>query len=105
MYFILPRLLARPWPHRSWIWWHLGLSLGGIAIYFIFLTIGGLLQGAYMLDASKSFEESVKVTHPYLWARSIGGTLMTLAHFLFAWHVVKLVRQPLEVVPVAEKRG
>ena len=58
----------------------------GFAIYFIWLTIGGWLQGLAMLDEKTPFMQSVALTLPYLEARSIGGGLMTLGHLVFAAH-------------------
>jgi cytochrome c oxidase cbb3-type subunit 1 len=62
------------------------LVLIGFAIYFIWLTIGGWLQGLAMLDEKMTFMQSVALTLPYLEARSIGGGLMTLGHLVFAFH-------------------
>jgi cytochrome c oxidase cbb3-type subunit 1 len=60
---------------------------------FVALTIGGWKQGQAMLDASRPFMDSVNLTKPYLVARSIGGTLMLAAHFIFAWHYWRMVRR------------
>jgi cytochrome c oxidase cbb3-type subunit 1 len=91
LYFILPRLSRWEWPYPRLIKIHYWLSLSGILIYFVFLTIGGVLQGLKMLDPGAPFMDSVLVANPYLYARSIGGILMTLAHFVFAYHVAALV--------------
>jgi cytochrome c oxidase cbb3-type subunit 1 len=85
-YFIMPRLVNWEWPSGNLIRWHFWLALSGIAIYFVSLSIGGWLQGQAMLDASRPFMDSVRLTVPYLWGRTIGGTLMVVAHLLFAWH-------------------
>ncbi len=39
-----------------------------------------------MLDKDVPFMESVRLTLPYLEARSVGGALMTLGHLVFALH-------------------
>ena len=39
-----------------------------------------------MLDEKTPFMQSVALTLPYLKARSIGGSLMTLGHLVFAAH-------------------
>ncbi|HUH40284.1 MAG TPA: hypothetical protein VL024_05355, partial [Castellaniella sp.] len=57
-------------------------------IYFVTLSIGGWLQGLAMLDASKPFMDSVRVTIPYLEGRTLGGAIMTLGHLVFAVHFV-----------------
>jgi len=86
MYFILPRLVGWEWPYAWAISAHFWLVSVGFAIYFVPLSIGGWLQGLAMLDASVPFMESMRLTVPYLTARSVGGSLMTLGHMVFAVH-------------------
>ncbi|MDP2309855.1 MAG: cbb3-type cytochrome c oxidase subunit I [Pseudomonadota bacterium] len=90
-YFLLPRLLGREWPRPAWINVHFWLSMVGILLYFVGLSIGGWLQGRAMLDGSVPFEQSVTVTLPYLWSRTVAGTIMTLAHLVYAVHVAWMV--------------
>jgi cytochrome c oxidase cbb3-type subunit 1 len=96
-YFVIPKALQINWPHRVLIYWHFWLATIGIAIYVIFLGIGGWLQGSSMLYANKAFQESVLVTIPYLKARSLGGGLMTLSHVIFFIHFLLILRRYLKV--------
>lgn len=91
IYFIMPRVVGWEWPYPWMISAHFWLVVIGFAIYVIGLSIGGWLQGTYMLDATKPFMDSVQVTIPYLKARSVGGTLMLLGHLVFATHFFLLV--------------
>ena len=91
MYFYLPRVVRFEWPFPKLISAHFWLVFVGFGVYFIGLSIGGLLQGLAMLDATKTFMDSVAITLPYLAARSVGGTLMTLGHIAFAAHVFALL--------------
>jgi len=86
IYFIMPRVMSWEWPYPKLIALHFWLVLIGFAIYFIWLSIGGWLQGLAMLDEKTPFMQSVALTLPYLRARSIGGGLMTLGHLIFAVH-------------------
>ncbi len=86
IYFIMPRGMNWEWPYPRLISLHFWLVLVGFAIYFIGLSIGGWLQGLAMLDAKTPFMQSVTLTLPYLKARSVGGSLMTLGHLVFAAH-------------------
>jgi cytochrome c oxidase cbb3-type subunit 1 len=86
IYYIMPRLMSWEWPYPSLIALHFWLVIIGFSIYVIWLSIGGWLQGLAMLDASRPFMDSVRLTIPYLQARSIGGALMTLGHIVFAVH-------------------
>jgi len=90
-YFMLPRLLGREWSRPALIKWHFWLSLIGITLYVGALSIGGVLQGLAMLDPEVPFIDTVQLTLPYLHARSVGGTLMTIAHLIFAYNVAELV--------------
>jgi cytochrome c oxidase cbb3-type subunit 1 len=86
IYFMMPRVLEWEWPYPWLIQLHFWLVGLGILIYVIGLSIGGWLQGVAMLDASRSFNESILVTIPWLRSRSIGGALMTLGHLVFVGH-------------------
>ena len=94
MYYILPRLLEREWPSERLIRWHFNLALAGIAIYVVALSWAGVLQGLALLDPALPFEESVRRTLPGLWGRSLGGLILTAAHFIFAYHFWIMVRRP-----------
>ncbi|WP_322996658.1 cbb3-type cytochrome c oxidase subunit I [Castellaniella sp.] len=88
IYFVMPRVMSWEWPYPKLISLHFWLVTIGIGVYFVGLSIGGWLQGLAMLDATKPFMESVLVTMPYLEARTLGGSLMTLGHLVFAVHFV-----------------
>jgi cytochrome c oxidase cbb3-type subunit I len=97
IYFVMPRVLEREWPYPELIAWHFWLVAIGFAIYFVFLSIGGVLQGSIMLDPARPFMDSVTVLTPYLQARTVGGALMTAGHLVFAYHFFSMVlkRGPL----------
>lgn len=94
IYYMLPRITGRAWPMPWAISLHFWLVVIGFAIYFFALTIGGWLQGLAMLDASKEWMESMELTVPYLTGRSVGGTLMTLGHLVFAANLAVLFFAP-----------
>jgi cytochrome c oxidase cbb3-type subunit 1 len=91
IYFILPRVLDWEWPSAGLIRLHFWLVIGGFAVYFVGLSIGGWLQGLAMLDGSRPFMDSVNITKPYLLVRSVGGALMTLGHLVFATNVALML--------------
>jgi cytochrome c oxidase cbb3-type subunit 1 len=86
IYFIMPRVMKWEWPYPWMISAHFWLVLGGFIIYFVGLSFGGWYQGLAMLNKDVPFMDSVTLTIPYLQARSVGGTLMTLGHLVFAVH-------------------
>jgi cytochrome c oxidase cbb3-type subunit I len=91
IYFVMPRVLEREWPRPRLISAHFWLSSIGFFIYFVSLTVGGVLQGIAMLDPARPFMDSVNVLTPYLEARTFGGLLMTAGHVLFAYHFFLMV--------------
>jgi cytochrome c oxidase cbb3-type subunit 1 len=52
----------------------------------LMLLVGGLAQGTSMHDPSLAFTESTQSILPYLRGRSVSGMLLTIAHFVFAFH-------------------
>lgn len=70
---------------------HFWLASVGVLIYAVALGLGGVLQGLELRNPDGSFEASLKVTLPYLMARSAGGTLMLASHLLFAYNILDLL--------------
>ncbi|WP_280546921.1 cbb3-type cytochrome c oxidase subunit I [Halomonas sp. 11-S5] len=93
IYFIMPRLMDWEWPWRPLIGLHFWLVTSGILIYVVSLSVGGWLQGLALLDAETPFMDIVRLTLPYLEARTLGGALMTLGHVIFAVHFVAMLRR------------
>jgi cytochrome c oxidase cbb3-type subunit 1 len=52
----------------------------------LMLLAGGVIQGADMQDPSLVFSESTQTILPYLRGRSLAGVLLTVSHFIFAYH-------------------
>jgi len=86
MYYIVPRLVGREWRYASLIKLHFWASVYGVGLMTLMLLAGGLLQGANMENPSLAFSESTQTILPYLRGRSLAGLLMTVAHFIFAFH-------------------
>lgn len=86
IYYLMPQLLKREWPKPKLIKVHFWLVVSGITIYVVFLSIGGWLQGLGLLDVSTTFAQVTQQVKPYLMWRSVGGSLMTLGHLVFAYH-------------------
>ncbi|MEQ9618390.1 MAG: cbb3-type cytochrome c oxidase subunit I [Deltaproteobacteria bacterium] len=85
IYYIMPRIIRWEWPNPSLIKVHFWLVAAGIILYVISMNLGGFIQGLYMNDASRPFMDSVELTKPYLFARSIGGSLMLLGQLVFIY--------------------
>src|SRR5437764_8027803 len=86
MYYIVPRLIGREWRYGSLIKLHFWASAYGIGLMTLMLLVGGFSQGASMESPSLAFSESVESVLPYLRGRSLSGILLTVSHFIFAYH-------------------
>jgi cytochrome c oxidase cbb3-type subunit 1 len=86
MYYIVPRLVGREWRSSSLIKLHFWASTYGIGLMVLMLIVGGFVQGVNMDDPSMAFTESTQSVLPYLRGRSLSGILLTIAHFIFAYH-------------------
>lgn len=102
-YQLLPHATGRSFAWPGLIKVHFWCLVIGFAIYFFSLSIGGVLQGLAMLDATRPFADSVTLMKPYLELRSVGGSVMTLGHVLFAVNFVSMLvpRRSAEQTPVA----
>jgi cytochrome c oxidase cbb3-type subunit 1 len=91
VYGLLPRLTHRE-PNILLVGVHFWFALIGLMIYGFSLSIGGTEQGIAWVQ-KKPFIDSVVAQAPYWTARSFGGTLMVLSHFIFAYNLW-LMRRP-----------
>ena len=94
MYYIVPRLVGHEWPSASLIRWHFNTVVAGLAIYVIALSWAGVAQGLALLDARLAFQVSVERSLLGLYGRSLGGMILTLGHFIFAYHFWLMLRMP-----------
>lgn len=93
MYYVMPRLVEREWISSGLIKVHFWTTGIGIAMYWLGLTWGGIEQGLAMNNPDIPFLKVVEMTIPWLWSRSIAGTLMTVGHVAFAILVWKMLRR------------
>jgi cytochrome c oxidase cbb3-type subunit 1 len=85
VYGLLPLLTGKEPPH-SLVGVHFWFSLIGLLIYSFSLMIGGTVQGASWISGAP-FMDSVKQMSSYWLLRAVGGSLMFLAHVVFAYNV------------------
>lgn len=93
MYYVIPRLIDREWVSSRLIKLHFWTTAVGILMYFGGLTVGGWIQGMMMNQPDVPFIEIVQKMIPYLWSRSVAGTLMTVGHLIFAYLVWRMIRR------------
>src|ERR1700716_3684470 len=86
MYYIVPRLVGREWRYAALIKLHFWSSAYGVGLMVAMLFLGGISQGSSMHDPTLPFSETTDSVLPYLRGRSVSGLLLTIAHFIFAFH-------------------
>src|SRR5256714_2726788 len=86
MYYIIPRLVGREWRYATLIKLHFWSSAYGVGLMSLMLFLGGIAQGSSMADGSRPFADATDSILPYLRGRSVSGMLLTIAHFIFAFH-------------------
>jgi cytochrome c oxidase cbb3-type subunit 1 len=86
MYYIVPRLVGREWRYATLIKLHFWAAAYGVGLMIAMLFLGGIAQGSSMADASRPFADATDSILPYLRGRSVSGMLLTIAHFIFAFH-------------------
>jgi cytochrome c oxidase cbb3-type subunit I len=86
MYYIVPRLVGREWRYATLIKLHFWASAYGVGLMSLMLLVGGLTQGADQNDTSMTFIESVASVLPYVRGRTVAALLLTVSHFIFAFH-------------------
>jgi cytochrome c oxidase cbb3-type subunit 1 len=89
-YAIVPRLTGHEAPQLS-VGAHFWLALVGLQFYTIPLMIGGTMRGISWAEG-EPFINSVVLMAPFWLWRAIGGTLMWLAHLVFAYNFYKMIK-------------
>ena len=86
MYYIVPRLVGREWRYATLIKLHFWASAYGIGLLSLMLLTGGFVEGANEQDPTLPFIESASSILPYLRGGTIAVLLLTISHFIFAFH-------------------
>lgn len=86
MYYIVPRLVGREWRYASLIKIHFWSSAYGVGLMVALLLVGGIMQGVRQHNPDVSFDGSLQAVLPLLRGRSLSGLLLTISHFVFAFH-------------------
>lgn len=101
MYAIIPRLTGKEPPQHA-VGAHFWLAFTGLLFYAIPLSIGGTLRGLMWME-QKPFIDSVVMMFDYWLWRAIGGSLMVISHFIFAYNFYKMVARKITEVDIHEE--
>jgi cytochrome c oxidase cbb3-type subunit 1 len=94
IYALIPRLTGKE-PSQLMVGAHFWIAFIGLLLYSIPLMIGGTLKGLAWMEG-KPFMETVTLMAPYWLWRAIGGSMMWIAHLIFAWNFYRMVRNAHE---------
>ncbi|WP_164984824.1 cbb3-type cytochrome c oxidase subunit I [Ammoniphilus sp. CFH 90114] len=86
IYFAIPRITGREIYSKSLMSWHYYLSVSGFLIFAFSMWIAGVMQGFAWMEATP-FIETVRMSAPFVAVRAVGGTLMIVAQFFFAYNI------------------
>ena len=76
------------------------MALVGLLFYTIPLMLGGTLRGVAWLEG-KPFIDTVVMMAPYWLWRAVGGTLMWISHWVFAYNMYKMIVPARQVAGAA----
>lgn len=89
-YYIIPRLSGRE-PKQFLVGGHFWLAFLGLFAYTIPLMIGGTFRGLSWLE-NAPFIQSVVMMKPYWIWRAVGGSMMLISHFIFAYNIYYMLK-------------
>ncbi len=95
IYTLVPRLTGKE-PPKFWVGIHFWLALVGLLFYIFSLMIGSTEKGLMWMDKKPFIESVVKMAPYWLW-RAIGGTMMWISHFVFAYNFYEMVNPKKEL--------
>lgn len=95
IYTLVPRLTGKE-PPKALVGVHFWFALIGLVFYTWSLMIGSTEKGLLWM-AKKPFIESVVAMAPFWLWRAIGGTMMWISHFVFAYNFYRMVNRKEEV--------
>ena len=99
-----PRAWGRPWVHPELLTMHYWLTLAGLALMIIDLTMAGVVQG-YSWAGLSHWGESVVASMPFWWTRTIAGLMIVAGQALFFWALIATARQPAVAPDLAAVGG
>jgi cytochrome c oxidase cbb3-type subunit 1 len=92
LYYIIPRLAQVNWPNENWIRVHLLCSIIGVALLFLGLGLGGVLQGLKLANPAVPFMTVVRGTVPFVGLSTLGVLLLLVGQLAFVANLAGLLR-------------
>jgi cytochrome c oxidase cbb3-type subunit I len=92
LYYIVPRITRIEWPSPKAVRLHFTLYAGGVALIFLGLLAGGVLQGFRLNQSVADFVSVTRSTIPFVGISTLGVLLLLVAevillkNFFTLWH-------------------
>jgi cytochrome c oxidase cbb3-type subunit 1 len=102
--YAAPRMWRRPLYSEGIAEWSFWLSMLGVIIYVISMTISGFYQGILWQNPNIPFIDTVEAMVPFWHARMGGGIMMVIGMVLMAFNIYKTATSPApaaELTPLA----
>ena len=93
MTYLIPRLLDRPWYSQRLCVWHYWLSVSGIVVMFLDLTLAGIFQGYYWASL-QPWDVSTDGSQPFWILRIFAGLAMFAGLLCFLVNIYRTARSP-----------
>ncbi len=92
MTYLFPRLLKTDWYSRSLCEWHYWLSVTGILVMVLDLTMGGLFQGWSWMGL-QPWDHSVELSQPFWITRIFAGLAIFIGQLCFIYNIYKTAQK------------
>ena len=102
IYGLLPKATGKE-PSPMLVGIHFWFAFLGVTAYVIVLSIAGTVQGLTWIKGDP-FIASVSAAQPYWLGRAVSGTMMFVAHIVFAYNVWKMTLAPTSRAAVERPR-
>jgi cytochrome c oxidase cbb3-type subunit 1 len=91
IYAIVPKLTGRE-PKQIFVGAHFWMAFIGLFAYMMSMMIGGTMKGMSWMEGHPFIESVLLMKHFWVW-RAVGGSLMLIAHFVFAYNFYVMTRK------------
>lgn len=95
-YTLVPRMTTYE-PPGFLVGLHFWMALIGVLVYTVSLMIGSTEKGMLWMDKQPFIQGVIKMMPYWLW-RAIGGTMMWISHFIFAYNFYRMIHPRKEII-------
>jgi cytochrome c oxidase cbb3-type subunit I len=98
IYYIVPRITEIQWPVLSAVRRHFTCYAVGVALIFVGLAAGGVLQGFRMNQSTAEFVSLIRKTVPFVGFSTLGILLLLVGEFFLLKNFFTICHRSTEAV-------